>query len=144
MNDDKLVTHADLFAECGPLTMTWNHGWLCPFAEDVWKRNITCSEELRSRCNATLITSITVPNVPNKAHHIGRVICYPWANRLLDFYFSLDSSFLSDAEAANAIESVLRRSLWLAWRDELSGRKSGKRSRDWLRPIQPHRLLSQL
>jgi len=134
--------HDWLWGDCGPLTLSWQNGLLCPFNERVGTMNITCSNGLRQQCNGVLVTPNNAPFPPTgRKRLIGRVVCFRWCNVLADAYWDIDNAHLFDLPddvhlvAHHIMRHIFRSTYWFDWRRELRLRQSGKPRRAWFSPI---------
>jgi len=116
--------HAWFWADFGPLTISWKHGWLCPFHEDVGRKRITCSSGLRSWfCTGIKLTESHISHLPESFRNflIGRVQCPNWSYRLSDFYWKIPTACLlklpddEDFAFLYVLDRVYRESGWADW-----------------------------
>jgi len=117
--------HAYLWSDFGPLTVSWKHGWLCPFHEDAGHKRITCSGGLRSSwfCTGIKLTESHTSHLPNSFRDflLDRVQCPNWNYRLGDFYWQIPTERLlklpddEDFAFIYVLDKIYRESGWVDW-----------------------------
>ena len=123
-----------------PFYYSWRDGFLCPFADNIQRKNITCSAGRRAHCsgNGILVGPNHIRHLsPREQHRYGgRVICYEWCHRLGDTYWNIPTDELlnlpDDPRLVSilVLRRVLRESRWTVWVRETGKRKHT--SRNWL------------
>jgi hypothetical protein len=142
-----------LWRDFGPFDTTWTNDRLCPFHNDVGTKMVRCCEGHRRQrfCRTGHIINIRhIQHLPQpiQVFLADKVICYQWAFRLTDAYWSIPNSELlhlpDDIPFVSTVllDKIYRLSGWYAWHNEHNRRLSTPKTQ-WLRPLPTRPFLSK-